>query len=466
MIDNRLKRCSQLIEREEYAQAWPIASELLNENPENAKALYLAGWVLRSQGHVGMAIQFFRRALAFEPKIPNIWMHYGACLHDTHRYDEAREAFRVVAKALPADPMPLSNIAASYVQEGKAREAVEYSDRALAMDPEHRIASIAKAFGCLALGRWADGWERAQYLYGESLVIRVYNPPESEEPQWDGSPGKTVVVQADQGLGDIIMFSQCLPQMMDDCKQVILETSPRLAPLMRRNFPGLTVYETMKQSTDVEWPQQYQIDAHIHISYLGKFYRAKNEDFPRKAYLIPDAERVLAWQRFLQTYPRPWVGIAWKGGIQRTNEQARSMELADLAPILKHGGTFVSLAYQEVGLEVARWNIDNREQVICPSLKNDGDYEHTLALIAALDKVITVTTTVAHACGAMGKPASVLVNKAPQWRYAYRCGDGMIWYPENSVELYRQAPGERDWDHAIARVAKDYGAYLSLAKAA
>jgi len=142
------------------------------------------------------------------------------------------------------------------------------------------------------------------------------------------------------------------------------------------------------------------------------------------------------------------------------------MALADLAPVIKQGGTFFSLAYQDVGLEIARWNLNNKEQVIAPDLRNEGDYDHTLAFISALDHVVTVTTTVAHVCGALGHRASVLVPESPQWRYAYRCGDGMVWYPENSVQLYRQSPGEKDWTHAIARVAKDYGTYLSLARAA
>src|SRR5881628_687206 len=119
MIDSRIKQCHGLIERGEPHHAWPIVSDLLNENPDNAKALYMAGSVLRNQGHVGMALQMFRRALAFEPQQPNIMMHLGACLHDTHKYEEARIAFSHVHKVLPDDPMPLANIAASYVQEGK-----------------------------------------------------------------------------------------------------------------------------------------------------------------------------------------------------------------------------------------------------------------------------------------------------------------------------------------------------------
>ena len=129
------------------------------------------------------------------------------------------------------------------------------------------------------------------------------------------------------------------------------------------------------------------------------------------------------------------------------------MALHEMKPVLQSGGTFFSLAYQEVGREIACWNIDNREQLHASEL-DDDNYEDTLALIAALDHVVTVTTTVAHVCGAIGKRAYVLVSQIPQWRYAHS-GDSLMWYPENSVRLYRQKPGQIGWQHAIARLARD-----------
>lgn len=459
MTDNRFVWIKGLIEREDLAGAWPLAAELLNEKPDDPRALFLAGFCMRQMGHVGAGLTMFRRALSLAPENVQIWMHFGACLHDTHQYEDAREAFLKVHKALPQDPMPLGNIAATYVQEGYCSKALTYADKALAMDPNHKIAGLAKSFACLGLGRWAEGWEYAELLYGDALRIRVYNPPEREEPTWDGSKGKTVVVQADQGLGDMIMFSQCLEQMQKDCKKVIVETNTRMAEIFRRNFPAVDVYATLKQEDGLEWPAKYEIDAHIHISALGKFYRRTNADFPRKPYLKADDGKRAQWRAWLERFPKPWVGIAWKGGIPRTNTVARSMDLADLAPIIKAGGTPISLAYQDVGLEVARWNVANREQIVVPGINNAGDYDETLALIAELDHVVTVTTTVAHACGAMGKKASVLVNDVPQWRYVYG-GDGLMWYPENSVRLYRQKHGEPDWSHAVARAAKDFEAFV------
>jgi hypothetical protein len=84
-----------------------------------------------------------------------------------------------------------------------------------------------------------------------------------------------------------------------------------------------------------------------------------------------------------------------------------------------------------------------------------SDYDDTISFIAALDEVYTVTTTVAHVCGALGRTAKVMVTQVPTWRYAYRTDDeGMIWYPKGSVKLYRVKPGEDGWTNAIKRAIK------------
>lgn len=455
--DPRIIAVHGMLQRQDFLNAWPIVSEVLTEQPDEPQALYLAGCIMRSQGHIGVALQLLRRALAMNQSHANLWMHYGACLHDTHQYEEARECFKRVLKLSPDDIMPIANIAASYVQEGRAREAVEWADKALALAPNNHIAGIAKAFGSLGLGRWEDGWKYADFLYGTKLPFRVYT--EHDEPVWDGTKGQTVVVQADQGLGDMIMFAQCLPEMVKDCKQVIVETNSRLAPMFARNFPEVHVYSTLKKESDLKWPLKYEIDAHIHISLLGKFYRKSDAEFPRKPYLSAAPKWREKWRKWLQQFPRPWVGLAWKGGIPITNTRARSLELPDLAPIIEAGGTMISLAYHECSSEIARWNIDHKEQIILPDLDNGGPYDETFALIAELDHVVTVTTTVAHACGALGKRASVLVNRVPAWRYVYG-GDSLMWYPENSLRLYRQAGGETTFEHAIQRLASDYQTFV------
>lgn len=446
------KHIHALVKAEQWPRAWHLTSEALNEEPDSPELLYLAGCIMRAQQSIGMSLAFFSKALSRDQKQPNLWMHYGATLHDLHEWDDALAAFAKVTQMLPTDPMPHANAAASYSQMGRWRECIDTADKALALDPECYIAHISKSFACFALGRWAEGWKHGAYLYGKHLAVRVYNAPENEEPEWDGTHGKTVVVQCDQGIGDILMFAQCLPQMAKDCKEVILECAERLVPLMKRNFPELTIYGTLKQAGQ-SWSLDHQIDAHVHISAIGRWYRTKSADFPRVAYIKPDESRVEKWREWLQQFPKPWIGVSWKGGIHRTLAHLRSIDLEQFAPILEQRGTFIDLSYTDSSAEVARWNINLGSQIIIPPI-DQSDYDDTAALLFALDEVATVTTAVVHACGAMGRTARVLVPESPMWRYAHRCEDGMIWYPPASVTMYRRKPGEQ-WSSPIKRLAND-----------
>ena len=443
---------SELIKNDEPMKAWVAVNQALNEDPESPELLYLAGCILRSQGHNGLALPIFGKALSKDQRQPNLWMHYAASLHDLNQWNDAIKAFTVVHAMVPKGPMPPANMAATCTQQGRWRDALTWAEKSLKLDAENYIAHISASYACLAMGKWAEGWKHSEYVYGNHLVIRVYNDKEHEEPDWDGSPGKTVVVQCDQGVGDILMYGQCLTEMVKDCKEVILECAERLVPMMQRNFPSVTVYGTLKEAGQ-GWSKDHQIDAHIHISALPRFYRKSEAEFTRVAYIKPEQRRVDYWKTWLSTLPKPWIGVSWQGGIQNTQKHLRTLKLEQLAPVLELNGSFIDLSYKDNSREVEAWNARGGSQIIRPDL-DKGNYDDTLALIAALDEVVTVTTAVVHACGAMGRTCRVLVPEVPMWRYAYRCDDGMIWYPNGSIEMYRQTPGE-DWGMTIKRLAKD-----------
>jgi hypothetical protein len=447
MLD--LRTVHDAVKREDWPVAWRLSNGALNLEPESPEALYLVGACLRALGHTGAALPLLAKALARKQDQPNLWMTYAATLHDLNLWEQAEKAFLHVNKFLPNDPMPMANIGATFVQRGMWRDCINWCDKALAVEPDNHIARISKGFACLALGRWKDAWQYAEALYGDHLNVRIYG----DEQPWDGSPGKTVVVQCDQGVGDIIMFSQCLPRLQRDCKQVIVECAERMVTMFQRNFPGVIVYGTLKEQ-GAAWPQNHKIDARVHISYLGRFYLNKDSDFERRPYIRPDEARLARWREWLAAYPGPHYGIAWKGGLQQTQTHLRSIKIDDYAGLMaERQGTFFDLSYHDSAREVALWNLRCEQQIVRPPI-NVSNYDDTIAFIAALDEIVTVTTTVAHVCGALGKRAHVLVPEVAQWRYAYRFGDGtrMIWYSPDSVCLHRQKPGETGWEPAIKRL--------------
>lgn len=421
------KAAHEALRANDYERAWLSISDALNMNMDDPETLYMAGVFMRHKGHGGMAGQLFRRCCALEPNELNPWLHFGAALHDTHNYDAAIEVFRYCIQLEPRDAACYANIAACYQMKGQFADALNYTDKALGMRPKLEQAICVKAMACLGLERWKEGFELYKHLYGHQLKIRVYCQP--EEPEWDGTKGQTVVVQADQGIGDEIRFASVLPDMARDCKQLILECNPRLEHVFRRAFPQLTVYGTKKERSALTWPLEYEIDAHYHISGLGRFYRHKDADFPRTAFLVPDDARVAKWRALLADKPKPWVGIAWVGGSITTGREHRSTALADWAPLIRQGGTFVDLSYHDSKAEAEAsgvLHVDIDQQ----------DYDDSLALVSVLDLTVCVPTAVLHAAGSLGKPCWVLVPQFPNWEFGRERSD-MIWYSPDSVRLFR-----------------------------
>src|SRR5512139_616747 len=202
--EDLLRAAKKAWDRKEWGSCWKFANDALNEEPDSPEALYLAGCALREIGNVGLAVTLYRRTQAMRPGDLNLWMHFAATLHDLQQWEEARDAYLMILKQMPNEASAMANIGSGYVQEGEPRKAVEWADKALALAPHSHIAHIARCFGNLGLGRWRAGWEDAEWLYGHHLLLRVYRPKGDEEPLWDGSPGQTVVVQMDQGIGDHI----------------------------------------------------------------------------------------------------------------------------------------------------------------------------------------------------------------------------------------------------------------------
>ena len=441
-LANLRRKAHILLRENKYSEAWVPIQEILNIDMDDSQGLYMWGVCMRHTGHYGAAAQLFRRVCALEPREPNSWMHFGAAMHDIHMYDEALEVFQIIEKLIPGDPGVYANMAASYVQKGEFHQGLNYANMALEKKPDYPRALACKGMACLGLERWKEGFKEYKNLYGSQITIRNYCIP--EEPEWDGTKGLTVVVQCDQGIGDEIRYASMLHELAKDCKQVLLDCHPKLVNVFKRSFPEIQVYGTKKLKQGIEWPLEYKIDARTHISGLGQFYRQKSENFPRKPYLVPNEDLRLKWREKLKDLERPLVGLAWQGGTSRTGRELRSTLLSQWKPLVECGGTFVDMSYHDSKDEAEAFGLYR------PDINHD-DYDDTLALIAELDLIVCVPTTVIHAAGSIGKPVWVMVPPYPSWEFGlYR--DDMIWYEPGLVKLYRA----KDFNETIDLIAIDY----------
>ena len=176
-------------------------------------------------------------------------------------------------------------------------------------------------------------------------------------------------------------------------------------------------------------------------------------DFPRHGgYLVPDTARVAAWRaRLAALGPGLKVGVSWRGGTPGTGQAARSLPLDELLPLLTlPNAHFVSLQYGPASAEIAALNA-RHGSALHDWLPPVTDMDEVAALIAGLDLVVTVCTTVAHLSGALGKAAWVMVPAVAEWRYL-ESGSEIPWYP--ALRLFRQ-PRLNEWDDVIASIRSE-----------
>lgn len=306
-----------------------------------------------------------------------------------------------------------------------------------------------RAHACLKDGRFAEGWKDFEARHFSPLAA----PSQTRlvDQKLDSVGGKKILICAEQGLGDQIMFASCIPDILARGATVALECDRRLIGLFRRSFPSLKIFPHPFSEEHPDWPEFGLAGTlQIPIGSLPGQFRRTWEDFPTQAgYLRADAEKTAAWRvRYAALGPGPYVGISWRGGTSTTRRQLRTIPLSEWSGILSRQGTFISLQYGDCAQEVA--SIAEGRLHHWPEAL--ADYDETAAMVAALDMVISVCTAVVHLGGALGVPVHVLTPAIPEWRYMAH-GERMPWYP--SARLFRQAPGEA-WAAVLGRVEEGF----------
>lgn len=437
------------LERGEIAPAIEKLGIRLNQDFDDSLALFLLGFAHIQQGENGLGAVYTQQALRIKPHFPEALTNLGMAHRNEHHRDTALGYWRL---ALEQEDIPnerakiMANIGGLHVVNGTPDKAVEWYDRALKEAPGVPQVEFNRGLAYLEQGRWQEGWRGFHTGFRDGArSTRTYR----NIPEWDGSPGKTVIVWGEQGIGDEIMFASCIPDLMAISKKVIFDCHPRLVRTFERSFPGVEVHGTRKTLVGIDWVEQCGADASICVATLPMWFRKRDQEFPGTPFLKAESR---AMEPKRDTRPR--IGISWAGGAKQTRADLRSIPLRAFEPILRAvDANWYSLQYTpEAAGDVCLLEQETMFHVKhYPDWVQHTDYDRTMSFIASLDLVISVCTTAVHAAGSLGVPCWVLVPSKPAWRYARPI---MPWYA--SVELWRQRPGE-EWERVIARVAGELG---------
>jgi hypothetical protein len=404
-------------------------------------------------------------------------MNLGFAYDHLGQHEQAERTYLEGLKIHPDQENLLTALGTEYVTQYRSREAVEVLERTLELYPRAQKARSSLGFAYLQLRCWGKGWDCYSSGYGK-LRWRMERDYKGE-PRWDGTKGKgvKVAVHGEQGIGDQIAGLEPLRDLARDCNVVGVEVSPKIRNLIARSFPDLEVHDTLHK-TGIEWPLKTDIDYHAGVFHLHQHYRRQEEDYPGTPYLKADPDRRIQWRALLDSLgPEPKVGIAWSGGVAITHRQARRADLTQWLPIFRQRAHFVNLEYKDRSADVDA--LQRRRKVTLhdwPWATRTDDYEDTAALVAELDLVICVPTTVVHLAGAIGTPVWCMTHTTPNIHYSahgdrlatpnihYSAhGDRLAYYGDR-VRLYRREDNE--WVKTINRIARDLEAWIGERAAA
>lgn len=435
--------------RGDYAEAANYYRRVVELQPDYAPGHCNLGVVLQKEVELGKAISCYERALEIEPNFVEAHNNMGLALRELGDFSESLECYERALELQPDYLDALSNKGMVLTDLGRLEEANACLDQVLEEDKQHLSARWQRAITKLLMGRFEEAWDEYRVRWeSEDAPPRPFHYLE-----WDGQElaGRRLLIFGEQGLGDEIMFSSCIPDLLAEEKDVVLECDARLADIFRRSFPEILVHGA-KRSDDGSWVARVpELDVQLPIGDLPRLYRRHLSDFPaRKGYLVADQVKVSAWtERLSRLGDRPKVGISWKGGTKKTRKWLRSVDIKSLAPIFQvQGVDFISLQYGDVSDELAWLEREGGVQ-LHHYPEAISDYDETAALISSLDLVISVQTAVIHLGGALGVNVWGMLPFSPEWRYM-RDTKSMPWYP--SVHLCRQGrPGE--WVEVIQEIA-------------
>ena len=458
-MDNPYFIAATLAENGKYEMSWKILGTLLNTNPNDSAALIGASHVMLHMGALPQSYHFAKAATRLELYDDGAWLNLGHAAAQLCLWDEAEVAYRTALQNAKSERNRNSIwicMSALYIDTGNFKRAEEFCQKILHISPDNKKALANLGFCQLAKHDWADGWKNYHHTVGSNWRKKVNY---KDEPEWDGTPGKTVVVYADQGIGDEISFASMIPDAARFCRKLILDCDGRLERLFRRSFPDVTVYGT-KMGAGRWAKEDHDIDASLSIGQLGEFVRTLDSEFTGRPYLVPCPVRLKQWRELFDGLRKPVVGIAWTGGVAHTNARNRRVSLNDLLPVLSLDAHFVSLQYKDAAEEITRFKAENPgvdlEQYRWATLTDD--YDDTAALVAACDYVLCIQTAVARTAGALGVPCSVLLPTASNWFYSNE-GETVPWHA--SIRIIRQQR-DGDWTREIELAAERIATELRI----
>jgi tetratricopeptide (TPR) repeat protein len=448
-----------LVHMNQMDKAKKYALEVCEIQPKNPYALHMVGIIQYFQKDFEDCVQTYAKALEIKPDFPGGWSNKGAAHQSLAQYHEAKYCYEQSFKYSSSIRDPINNYGNVMQCLGDFDVAKEYYQKALDFDPTYVEPAYSLAEMQLQVGEFTKGWEG----YRLRCQKREHDRRQFVHPDWNGEPmpNEKLLVFAEQGIGDLVMFASCLPDLLQICPHVTLEIDHRMVGLFQNSFPQIEVMPRSMKSMDGVKMTIPGIDKQISIAELGRIFRNSYSDFPRTAFLQADPQKREIWRhRFAALGKGLKVGISWKGGKDKDTGTRRSANIENWKGIFQIPDIhLVNLQYGDCSEEKA-WIEKNCQTQLhdwsdCDPKK---DLETFSAQIQELDLVLSIDNATVHFAGGLGATTWILLPKLPDWRWGLNTNES-YWYPE--LRLFRQtnqfewAPVFHEVEQRLRHLAKN-----------
>lgn len=429
------------------ARAARIVQQMVARAPATADAQFALGHALRGLQQLPQALQAFERASTHDPARPGPWVNRGALLRRLGRSEDALQAYAQAIALDPGSAISYANRANLLRAMDRLDEAVQDYDRALAIAPQDANVHWNKATTLLAAGQLAEGF--AEYEWRWQWTGFPTRRPGLASPAWQGEAlaGKTLLVRAEQGAGEMVQFLRFVPALAatpaGEGARLLLQVPTSLKALVAAQaWPGVAAV----LGADEPLPP---FDLHVAIGALPLRLGTTLESLPAGPYLRAATPAPTAGDGRLR------VGLAWAGRGAAAQDPVHSLRWEQLQPLWDLPG-MAWLALQPPGHEAPSG------APIEPAGPALADWADMAQALAGLDLVVTPCNATAHLAGALGKPVWVLLAREARWHWMGREREGSPWYP--SARLFRQERAG-EWGGAVAQVREALARHAGQAPA-
>lgn len=429
--DVHARRAASLLHLGRTDDALMAAARANGIDPNNADAHFHRGQAFATLELWREAAEAFDAAIKLAPNQIAIRAARAPALANIGRFNEALADIEATIARAPDRPELRARRAYILNAAGRYDDALDAYDRILAKAPNDAAALYAKCDLLLSAGDFERGLPLYEIRHQQK---RRFTPP-STAPLWRGESldGKTILVQGEQGFGDLFQFSRFIPELAARGARVILQERPQTCGLMQ-SLSGLAQFVSINEPAPAA-------DFHIPLASIIRVLETRVETVPAQIpYLHAEPEHAAAWRETLGPAQRRRIGVTWSGVTSHAMQKWRSLDDHALAQLLRADADVISLQMEESSVARAH-NVRQLGEGI-------ADFADLAALIETLDAVISIDTGVAHLAGALGKPVYLMLPFRADWRWLRDRAD-TPWYP--SMRLFRQ-PRFGDWQSVIANV--------------